>query len=142
MVWNYSNKHHHPLDLEVATGRDLKGSQRWCICPHLCLTFTRWSLVITGSTSILCWECPARHLLVPEIISSGVTIISTDTSLAPTGTWPASSTCSLNASATAAEKRNSKGPKDQIYQSLVQHDQRCMGLTKKGLRAPASRSDG
>jgi hypothetical protein len=34
----------------------------------------------------------------------------------------------------AAGKDNGKGQKDQ---SLV-----CMGLTKKGLRAPASRSDG
>lgn len=38
---------------------------------------------------------------VLEIASSGVIIISTETSLAPTGTSPVASNCSLRASATA-----------------------------------------
>ena len=74
---------------------------------------TKSSCISASTACKLRWKYLGyvSELLVAAIISSGVTIISTDTSFAPTGTSPTASTCSLKASATKEKKWRNENEK-------------------------------
>jgi hypothetical protein len=75
--------------------------------------------------------------LVPAIASSGVTIISTDTSFAPTGTSPAANTCSLRASATAKKGSGAVRIRSSALRAgMIVDEIRIWGSPKSGFGCP------